>query len=91
MQEIIQAIENRIRISFTYNNKKRSCEVYALGTSKTTDELVCRCYELPIAGFKLFFVDKMKNVSLENRRWYIPRSGYNWNGDTSMDEVLFKI
>lgn len=90
MIELIEAIDAKHIISFTYKDKKRKAEVYALGVSKSGN-LVCRCYEIPVGGFKLFLVDEMKNVTLEDRRWFIPRSGYNRGGDASMVEVLKQV
>lgn len=90
MIELVEAIEAKRVISFTYKGKKRKAEVYVLGVS-AVGNLVCRCYEIPTGGFKLFLVDQMKNVKLEDRKWYIPRSGYNRNGDKSMDEVLKQV
>lgn len=90
MLELVEAIEAKRIISFTYKRKKRKAEVYALGVSKAGN-LVCRCYEIPTEGFKLFRVDQMKNVKLEDRHWYIPRSGYNRGGDKSMDGVLKQV
>lgn len=90
MLELIEAIELKRIISFSYNGKKRKSEVYALGVSKAGN-LVCRCYEVPTGGFKLFLVDQMKSVKLEDRRWYIPRSGYNRSGDKSMEEILKQV
>lgn len=90
MIELTEAIDAKRIISFTYNGKKRKAEVYAIGVSKSGN-LVCRCYEIPVGGFKLFLVDEMKNVTLEERKWFIPRSGYNPSGDSSMEEVLKQV
>lgn len=91
MQEIVEAIQARRILSFTYKNKKRKAEVYALGVGPSGD-LMCRAYEVPAGDcFKLFKVDLMKNVKLENQKWFYPRAGYNPDGDKSMSEVLFKF
>lgn len=87
---LIEAIDAKCIISFTYKGKKRRAEVYTLGVSKA-GSLVCRCYEIPLSGFKLFLVDEMKHVTLENRKWFFARSGYNRNGDASMVEVLSQV
>lgn len=90
MLELIEAIEAKRIISFTYKGKKRKAEVYVLGVSHTGN-LVCRCNEMPVGGFKLFIVEHMKNVKLEGRRWYFPRHGYNRFGDSSIVEVIKQV
>ena len=90
MIELIEAIESKRTISFRYNGKNRRAEVYVLGTS-SVGNLLCRCNELPVGGFKLFSVDKMENIKLENRRWYIPHPDYNRDGDKSMQEILKRV
>lgn len=89
MIELTQAIETKHLISFTYNGKKRKAEVYCLGVG--ADELLCRCYEVPSGGWKLFKVEQMKSVKLLNQRFYFVRSGYNRNGDKSMTEILSQV
>lgn len=81
---IIEAIESKHLIEFRYNNKKRKAEVYCLGVG-ADGRLLCRCYETPVGGWKLFKVDQMQQVKILNQKFYFARSGYNRNGDSSMD------
>lgn len=90
MIELVEAIESKRTITFRYNGKNRRAEVYVLGVS-SADNLLCRCNELPAGGFKLFTVDKMENVKLENRRWYIPHPDYNSKSDKNIVEILKQV
>ena len=90
MIELTQAIETKYLISFTYNGKKRKTEVYCLGVG-ADGTLLCRCYETPVGGWKLFKVEQMKSIELLNQRFYLVRSGYNRNGDKSMAEILSQV
>ncbi|MDX2361994.1 MAG: WYL domain-containing protein [Crocinitomicaceae bacterium] len=87
---LIEAIETKHLIEFRYKSKKRKAEVYCLGVG-ADGSLLCRCYETPTGGWKLFKVEQMESVMLLNQRFYLARSGYNRNGDKSMTEVLKQV
>lgn len=89
---LIEAIETKHLIEFKYKNdiKRRRAEVYCLGVGKD-GSLLCRCYETPVGGWKLFKVELMNSVVLLSQRFYLTRSGYRSDGDKSMTEILSQV
>ncbi len=91
-QIIIQAIEKRNLLSFTYKNEYRLIEPYTYGIStKGTD--VLSAYQVDgdsnssdILGWRLFSIENIKNLQTLTDTFIPNRDGYNPN-DTRMIRI----
>lgn len=91
---LIQAIQERIVISFEYDGFTRIVEPYVLGYHKGTGNLELRSYR--VGGYskseneppwRLFIVQNMRNVRLTDQPALSFRPGYNRN-DSHMSRIV---
>lgn len=94
--QIEQAVNQLIVISFVYDGKVRIVEPHALGTNKN-DELILRGYQTdgesatnPVS-WKLFTVSKIENFAIcPDFKSHAPRAGYKAD-DKAMITILAQL
>ena len=93
MNELIKkAIINRQIIKFTYKDELRMIEPYTYGISSKNNDIL-RGYQIEGGstssddlGWRLFTVNKIKNLQILNSKFDLNQEGYNPN-DKAMIEI----
>ena len=83
--DICEAINNRRLLAFTYDGYSRTVEPHTAGTDKNGHEAL-RAYQVSggsesgeYAGWKLFHIDEMRNISILHNEFDGPRPKYKRN------------
>lgn len=85
-----RAMSRKLMVMFDYDDKRRRVEVHAVGQS-TNGSFVMRGYMPDDARpWRLFSIDKIKNLELTFDDSLAPREGYTM-GDKQMSLVLAQI
>ena len=77
---IVEAIENKLLLTFTYEGRSRLVEPHALGNSSARGEATLCAWQLSGGsgtGFRYFHLSKMSQLSAADAEFPGPRPGYN--------------
>jgi hypothetical protein len=94
-QIIIDAINNRQILTFTYSGIYRVVEPHTVGISSTGNEML-RCYQIKGGHISLGHewdlcdLKKIHNIQVETEQFREPRSGYK-RGDKGMIRIFAQL
>jgi len=91
LPELSRAMSRCLTVMFDYDDKRRRVEVHAIGQSTKDGSFVMRGY-MPDDDrpWRLFSIDKIKNLELTFDDSRAPREGYTMD-DKQMSVVLVQI
>lgn len=89
--QIIEAINNRNRVSFGYKGKLYKAEIYVVGTNKL-NKLAIRAWDVSDKMFKIFLLENISEFELiKGDNFSILRTGYTPYGDKHFKEIIKQI
>lgn len=94
--DLIQAMNNRNTVSFTYDGKPRIVEVHAIGTSTKDGGLVMRGVQVaggasrPLPQWTLYRLDRLTELNVDPMESRAPREGYTM-GDSQMGHIVAEL
>lgn len=92
MSNIIEAIEEKRLLTFSYKGSLRSVEPHTLGVDTKGHETLC-AWQLSGGsgvGFRDFHAAEMSNVQVSELEFSGPRQGYK-RGDSSMSRIYAQL